>query len=125
MENSENIEKSKKGTNSSTIAAANNTTKNTTDGSTNAKSDQAKSNAATATGATVPSLSVQRKPMKRRAWVWKFFDELIDENGKTRARCHFCGCDLAVESRTNGTTPLKNHYNSCKMNLVNVKVQHT
>ncbi|GLT47002.1 hypothetical protein SLA2020_207250 [Shorea laevis] len=122
MENSENTKKSKKGTNSGTIAAADNTTKNTTDGSTNAKSDQAKSSAAIATGATEPSLSVQRKPMKRRAWVWKFFDEFIDENGKTRAKCHFCGYDLVAESRTNGTTPLKNHYNSCKMNPVNIKV---
>ncbi|GKV05105.1 hypothetical protein SLEP1_g17148 [Rubroshorea leprosula] len=123
MENSENTEKSKEGTNSGTIAAADNTTKNTTDGSTNAKSDQAKSNAATAIGATRPSLSVQRKPMKRKVWVWKFFDEFTDENGKTRAWCHFCDCDLAAESRTNGTTPLKNHYNSCKMNHVNVMVQ--
>ncbi|GLT32008.1 hypothetical protein SLA2020_067050 [Shorea laevis] len=67
MENSENTEKSKEGTNSGTIAVADNTTKNTTDGSTNAKSDQAKSSATTATGATRTSLSVQRKPMKRRA----------------------------------------------------------
>ncbi|GLT36725.1 hypothetical protein SLA2020_110850 [Shorea laevis] len=124
MENSENTKKSKEGTNSSTIAATDDTTKNTTNGSTNVKLDQAKSNTATATG-TVPSLLVQRKPMKRRAWVWKFFDEFIDENGKTKARCHFYGCDLAAESRTNGTTPLKNHYNSCKMNPINVKVQQT
>ncbi|GLU12628.1 hypothetical protein SLE2022_401720 [Rubroshorea leprosula] len=122
MENSESIEELKE-TNSGTIAVGDNATKNMMDGSTNAKLDKADIDAsATRAG---PSLSVQRKPMKCRAWVWKFFDEFIDENGKTRARCHFCGYDLAAESRTNGTTPLKNHYNSCKLNLVNVKTQQT
>ncbi|GLT28519.1 hypothetical protein SLA2020_034440 [Shorea laevis] len=118
MENNESIEKLKE-TNSGRIAVGDNATKNTTDGSTNAKSDKANSDV----GATRarPSLSVQRKPMKCRAWVWKFFDE----NGKTRARCHFCGHDLAAEFKTNGTTPLKNHYNSCKLNPVNVKTQQT
>ncbi|GKV21610.1 hypothetical protein SLEP1_g31572 [Rubroshorea leprosula] len=122
MENSESIEKSKE-TNSSTIAVRDNATKNMTDGSTYAKSDKANSDAG-ATGAG-PSLSVQRKPMKRRTWVWQFFDEFINENGKTRTRCHFCGYDLAAKSSTNGTTPLKNHYNSCKLNLVNLKTQQT
>ncbi|GLU01416.1 hypothetical protein SLE2022_187240 [Rubroshorea leprosula] len=69
MENSENTEKSKEGTNSGTIPAADNTIKYTTDGSTNAKSDKAKSSATTIAGATEPSLSIQRKPIKHKAWV--------------------------------------------------------
>ncbi|EOX93628.1 Uncharacterized protein TCM_002516 [Theobroma cacao] len=46
--------------------------------------------------------------------VWKHFTKFINNQGESKARCNYCGRELSVNTKYNGTNALKNHMNSCE-----------
>ena len=58
----------------------------------------------------------KRKKARQVSPVWQHFTR--DEKTK-RATCKHCGVTYAADSKKNGTSTMKNHIESCLMNLEN------
>jgi hypothetical protein len=58
-----------------------------------------------------------RKPMASRSEMWQHFVKITDDKGIVRsARCKYCSRTMKADSKANGTSSLKRHFNVCKRN---------
>ena len=60
-----------------------------------------------------PKQTGKRKVIKPRSKAWEHFTKYINDAGEVKAKCNYCGKDLAGDSKNNGTASLINHADIC------------
>ena len=69
----------------------------------------------------LPQVISSSNPNKRKSSsiVWDHFENFIDEEGRTKARCIYCSKEYMADSKIYGTSNLKNHTLICPEYLFN------
>jgi hypothetical protein len=58
----------------------------------------------------------KRKPMAARSSMWEHFTKILDKGKLVKAKCNYCGNEIATHPVLNGTSAMHKHFNTCKRN---------